>query len=145
MTDSGQIQTVGQRFLTTFADRDFARVQACFDREAKFRALIPPGVCEAADAAGATSHLHEWFGGADHFEILRSELGTVCRPTAHRLSTAGPRRRRLADLRAAGPLRRSGRQDHGDGPALFWPSGGPSCAGKRPFVNSGLQAPRPYC
>lgn len=77
MTDSGQIQTVGQRFLTAFAERDFARVQVCFDREAKFRALIPPGVCEAADAAGATSHLHEWFGGADRFEILSSELGTV--------------------------------------------------------------------
>jgi hypothetical protein len=77
MTDSDQIQPVGQRFVSAFADRDFARVQACFDREAKFRALIPPGVCEAADAAGATSHLHEWFGGADHFEILSSELGTV--------------------------------------------------------------------
>lgn len=77
MTDSGQIQTVGQRFLTAFADRDFARVQACFHPEARFRALIPPGVCEAADAAGATSHLHEWFGGADHFEILSSELGTI--------------------------------------------------------------------
>jgi hypothetical protein len=77
MTDSDQIQPVGQRFVSAFADRDFARVQACFDREAKFRALIPPGVCEAADAAGATSHLHEWFGSADHFEILSSELGTV--------------------------------------------------------------------
>jgi hypothetical protein len=77
MTDSGQIQTVGQRFLTAFADRDFARVQACFDREASFRALIPPGVCEAADAAAATNHLREWFGGADHFEMLSSELGTV--------------------------------------------------------------------
>jgi hypothetical protein len=77
MTDSDQIQPLGQRFVTAFADRDFARVQACFAREAKFRALIHPGVCEAADAAGATSHLHEWFGGADHFEILSSELGTV--------------------------------------------------------------------
>ena len=77
MTDGGQIQTVGQRFLTAFADRDFARVQACFHPKAGFRALIPPGVCEAAGAVGATSHLREWFGGADHFEILSSELGTV--------------------------------------------------------------------
>lgn len=77
MTGNGQLQTVGQRFLTAFAERDFATVQACFDREAKFRALIPPGVCEAADAAGATSHLHEWFGGADHFEIVSSALDPV--------------------------------------------------------------------
>ncbi len=77
MTESNHVRTVGQRFLTAFADRDFARVQAYFHSEATFRALIPPGVCEAADAAGATRHLREWFGSADRFEILSSELGTV--------------------------------------------------------------------
>ena len=77
MSDSGQIQTVGQRFLTAFADCDFASVHACFHPKAGSRALIPPGMCEAAEAVGATSHFREWFGGADGFEVLNSEVSTV--------------------------------------------------------------------
>lgn len=77
MTDSDTHQATGQRFLTAFANRDFAQIEACFHPEARFRALIPPGVREAADAIEATNHLREWFGGADHFELLSSEVGSV--------------------------------------------------------------------
>lgn len=74
MSDLG---TTGQSFLSAFATRDPDRIQACFAPQARFRALIPPGVCEATDAIGATNHLLDWFGGAYHFEILESEVGVV--------------------------------------------------------------------
>lgn len=70
-------ETAAQTFLTALATRDPARIQACFQPDARFRALIPPGVCEATDAVGATEHLLDWFGSADHFEILDSEVGAV--------------------------------------------------------------------
>ncbi len=72
-----ELGTTGQNFLTALATRDPARIQACFLPQARFRALIPPGVCEAMDAVGATDHLLDWFGSADHFEILESEAGEV--------------------------------------------------------------------
>jgi hypothetical protein len=63
-------RSVGQRFLTAFATRDYTQVEACFHPQAQFRALIPPGLQEAADAAGATGHLRSWFGDADRFEMV---------------------------------------------------------------------------
>ena len=51
-------ETAAQTFLTALATRDPARIQACFLPQARFRALIPPGLCEAMDAVGATDHLH---------------------------------------------------------------------------------------
>jgi hypothetical protein len=72
-----ELRMAGARFLAAFDTRDFAQVQACFHPQVQFRALIPPGVCEAADALRATNHLREWFGGADHLEILNAEVGAV--------------------------------------------------------------------
>ena len=72
-----ELRMAGARFLAAFDTRDFAQVQACFHPRVQFRALIPPGVCEAADALGATTHLREWFGGADHLEILNAAVGAV--------------------------------------------------------------------
>ncbi len=54
--------------------RDFRTVQQCFAQDLRFRALVPPGLRETADASAAVEHLHSWFGGADHFELLRSEV-----------------------------------------------------------------------
>ncbi len=72
-----ELRTAGERFLAAFDTRDFAQVQSCFHPQVQFRALIPDEVCEAADALGATNHLREWFGGADHLEILNAEVGAV--------------------------------------------------------------------
>ena len=72
-----ELRTAGERFLAAFDTRDFAQVQACFHPEVQFRTLIPPGVYEAADALEATNHLREWFGSADHLEILNAEVGAV--------------------------------------------------------------------
>ncbi len=77
MPDRDNERTTGEQFLAAFATRDFARLQACFHPEARFRALIPPGICEATDSAGATHHLRDWFGPADHLELLHSELDPV--------------------------------------------------------------------
>lgn len=65
---------VAARFLEALGRRDFARLKGCLDPAVRFRALVPPGVREAADAAGAVGHLSEWFGGADHFEVVASAV-----------------------------------------------------------------------
>ena len=70
-----ELRMAGERFLAAFDTQDFEQVQACFHPQVQFRALIPPGVCEAADAPGAAAHLRDWFGGADHLEILNAEVG----------------------------------------------------------------------
>lgn len=68
---------VAGAFLGAFAQRDFAGVEACFHPQARFRALIPPGLEEASDAPGAVRHLKEWFGGADHFEMMDAAVAAV--------------------------------------------------------------------
>ncbi len=69
--------TAARAFLETFAERDFAGVEACFHPQARFRALIPPGLEEASDAPGAARHLKDWFGGADHFEMTDAAVAAV--------------------------------------------------------------------
>ncbi len=69
--------TAARAFLETFAERDFAAVEACFHPQVRFRALIPPGLKEASDARGAARHLKDWFGGADHFEMTDAAVAAV--------------------------------------------------------------------
>lgn len=61
-------------FVEALGRREFGTVQECFDPEVRFRALVPPGLRNAVEASGAVEHLQSWFGGADHFEMLRSEV-----------------------------------------------------------------------
>ncbi len=77
-----KLRSVGEAFLQALANRDFEALQACMQPEISFRALVPPGVRQANDALGAVNRLRLWFGDADSFEMLRTEIGQV----ANRLS-----------------------------------------------------------
>ena len=61
-------------FVEALGRREFGTVQQCFVPDVRFRALVPPGLRDAVEASGAVEHLQRWFGGADHFELSRSEV-----------------------------------------------------------------------
>jgi hypothetical protein len=72
-----QTIAIGESFLTALASRDFDRLKACFHSQVSFRALVPRGVCEGADAQEATGWLRHWFGDADEFQVLMSSAERV--------------------------------------------------------------------
>jgi hypothetical protein len=72
-----ELRQVGEALIAALAARDFAALAACFHPEVRFRALIPPGVREAANARDAAAQLRRWFGEADHLELLEWEAGKL--------------------------------------------------------------------
>lgn len=70
-------QEVGEHFVAALGRRDFAAIEQDLDPAVRFRALIPPGLCEASDAATTVSHLREWFGGADELIVVATEADRV--------------------------------------------------------------------
>jgi hypothetical protein len=72
-----ELREIGEAFLYALANRDFEALQACLQRDVSFRALVPPGIRQATDASGTVNRLRLWFGEADSFEMLRTEIGQV--------------------------------------------------------------------
>ncbi len=70
--------SVGQRFLAALARRDFEDLEACFQIDARFRALVPSGIREGTGPQEAVAWLRRWFGDADLFDIQRMDLDRVC-------------------------------------------------------------------
>src|SRR5918993_2925359 len=52
-------------------------LRACLQHDVSFRALVPPGIRRASDASGTVNRIRLWFGEADSFEMLRSEIGRI--------------------------------------------------------------------
>jgi hypothetical protein len=72
-----ELRNVGEAFLRALSSRDFEALQACLHQDVNFRALVPPGIRQATDASDTVSRLRLWFGEADSFEMLRTEIGQV--------------------------------------------------------------------
>lgn len=68
---------VAHVFLTALTARDFQRLETCFHPASHFRALVPPGLREGTGPEETIGWLKKWFGGADHFEIVTSEIDQV--------------------------------------------------------------------
>lgn len=83
MTTTSQATLVHtiERFIESIQHRDFDEMKGCLAPEIRFRALVPPGLREAADPSGAVQHYQRWFAGADHFELMKSEV----EPTSDRV------------------------------------------------------------
>jgi hypothetical protein len=81
---TNELVDVGETFLGALAAQDFWALEACFQLDVRFRALVPSGVRQATDASGAVGYLRRWFGDADSFEVLCSEVYRV----AHLLAIA---------------------------------------------------------
>lgn len=83
MTRTSQAKLVHtiERFIESIQHRAFDELKGCLAPEIRFRALVPVGLREAADPSGAVQHYHRWFAGADHFELIKSEV----EPTSDRV------------------------------------------------------------
>ena len=70
----------GKSFLTAFAARDWAALEAVFASEAQLRAVIPKSEHPFRDRTGAAAcanQIRVWFQDADVFEILDSDVTTL--------------------------------------------------------------------
>jgi ketosteroid isomerase-like protein len=63
--------------LDALTRRDFDAVQAVFDDDVRFRALVPSGPLELDGAEAAAQKFRSWFGGEDEFEVLDASIGEV--------------------------------------------------------------------
>jgi|SRR5947209_226205 len=68
---------IGDRFLAALSDQDWEALQNCFAGDTTFRALVPPGLREGADAAAAAGYFRRWFGDADELDLLASDVEQV--------------------------------------------------------------------
>ncbi len=70
------------RFLDALSKRDWQQLEGVLDSKIRFQALVPgPNnsgeLRTALDRAGIVRYLRNWFGGADHFEMKKSEVHRV--------------------------------------------------------------------
>jgi hypothetical protein len=68
---------LGEAFVEALGRRDFLRLEALLDPHVRFRALVPPGLRTADDAAAAAAHPRGWFGDADRFDLVASTVGRI--------------------------------------------------------------------
>ena len=72
-----QAVKVGEAFLAALASRDFDQVRQQFHDEVRFRALVPSGIREGANADEATAWLRRWFDDTDEFSLISSSVDRV--------------------------------------------------------------------
>lgn len=68
---------VGNSFLESLAGQNFEQVEMLFAPQVRFRALLPPRICEEQTAAAATGWLRRWFGAADTLQVLQATADQV--------------------------------------------------------------------
>ena len=66
-----------QPFVEALFARDFLALEHSLAPGVAFRALYPRGVGEATSAAEARAFLDDWFGDAEHFEIVSTTFDSV--------------------------------------------------------------------
>ena len=70
-------ESTGTRFVAALVRQDWTGVQACFETDAHFRALVPSGLREAENSASAAGHLRRWFGDADQLILLSAKAEEI--------------------------------------------------------------------
>ena len=68
---------VGEAFLEGLTSRDFEQVKRQFHDQVRFRALVPSGIREGANADEAAAWLRKWFEDADEFSLISSSVDQV--------------------------------------------------------------------
>ncbi len=68
------VSSVADHFLQALAQRDFSALTSCFDEGTHFRALVPKGLREATSASDAAGYFRQWFGGAERFDLIHSDV-----------------------------------------------------------------------
>jgi hypothetical protein len=68
---------VGRRFLAALAARDYDGLEACFQADVNFRALVPSGIREGVGPQVTVAWLRRWFDEADLFDMQKMNLDMV--------------------------------------------------------------------
>jgi len=69
--------SVGKRFLAALAARDYDGLEACFQADVIFRALVPSGLREGIGPQVTVAWLRRWFDEADLFDMQKTDLDVV--------------------------------------------------------------------
>lgn len=70
------VDITAARFVRAITRHDQEGLEACFEPDARFRALIPSGLHEYDDAASAAAVVSGWFADAE-LELLAESSDTV--------------------------------------------------------------------
>jgi TusA-related sulfurtransferase len=73
----GVDEATAEEFVVALADRDFERLEACFDHEVRMRALVPPGFQELSGAPAVIAKLNSWFEDAENIQVLQKNVYRV--------------------------------------------------------------------
>jgi hypothetical protein len=73
----GEPRRAAQSFVDALTGRDFDALEGLFSPDVRFRALVPSGVREATDAAGAVAWLRDWFGVSKSFDVVDAGVEEV--------------------------------------------------------------------
>jgi ketosteroid isomerase-like protein len=68
---------VGTRLVQAIAAQDAAAISTCFAADARFRALIPPGLRERTGAPEVAALIAGWFADSTELELVDSEAKEV--------------------------------------------------------------------
>ena len=63
--------------MKTLTARDFKQMETFLAPDVKFRALLPPGSFEWSGPVAVIENLASWFGSAEDFEVLDSQVEEV--------------------------------------------------------------------
>jgi hypothetical protein len=69
--------SISRRLVAGIAAQDEAAIAACFADEARFRALIPPGLRERTGAAEVAALIAAWFGDSTELNLVESRADEV--------------------------------------------------------------------
>lgn len=76
VTERG-LAAVGRRLLAAIADRDYARIAACFAVDASFRVLTPGPLREHAGREEAAERYRFWLEPLADFELLEGDVAVI--------------------------------------------------------------------
>ena len=68
---------IGKNFIAALMSQDFETLETLFRADLRFRALVPRRLCEGQTAGEAMDWLQRWFGDADEFQVLGSEVAQM--------------------------------------------------------------------
>ena len=68
---------IGKNFIAALMSQDFETLETLFRADLRFRALVPRRLCKGQTAGEATDWLRRWFGDADEFQVLGSDVAQM--------------------------------------------------------------------
>lgn|SRR5487761_65618 len=77
LSSLGVDEATGEDYVVALSDRNWERLEACFQREARMRALVPSGFQEARGTKEVVARLNSWFSDAESIQVLEKSVYKV--------------------------------------------------------------------